>query len=626
MDIFQTSHLRANIVAWIPMQKTDRVCYLGEEGDVIARKLRGMAGEAVCVRAAGEIPPGAGYDFVISLGSLIWQEARQCFDGLKETGKLILAAENAYGLKYLAGSKENGQGGYFGSVEALGGSAGRTKEELSKALAAAGFAWQKFYYPFPDIYFTMSIYSDDSLPKQGELIDAVGNFNAERLVLFDEARAFDAALSRGRFQEFSNGYLIVAGKDPGSSLVNERGETVSYVKFSNDRGEAHNIRTYVTTSKDGGRHLIKAADSQSSQPQISNLKKIEERLAALYADSRFSVNACMDRGDAAEFAFLSGHTMEEELDRLIGCGEHGKAVERMLEAWEEIRSCKGLRAFERTAEFEAVFGSPKLPDGLTAVPEGDIDMIFSNIMIGEKGEWTLIDYEWSFFFPIPLNFILYRTIRYYAETTEARRALNPAGLYQKAGICEEELAAYEEMERSFQAYVLDGHTPIRSLYQAYGKPAYHVSSMLHVIDGVWRRQALQVYFDRGDGFCESDVATYRSKALDGTFQLEIPVAPDVRRLRIDPGSEACTVKIEALSFAEGQGQGKLLPFVSNGHRMEKDMYLFDTDDPNILLEQMPEGEKTLQLSVRVDSMSLAAAKWLAPRIDLKYRLKRILNK
>ena len=94
----------------------------------------------------------------------------------------------------------------------------------------------------------------------------------------------------------------------------------------------------------------------------------------------------------------------------------------------------------------------------------------------------------------------------------------------------------------------------------------------------------------------------------------------------DPGSEACTVKIEALSFAEGQGQGKLLPFVSNGHRMEKDMYLFDTDDPNILLEQMPEGEKTLQLSVRVDSMSLAAAKWLAPRIDLKYRLKRILNK
>ncbi len=626
MDIFQTSHLRANIVAWIPMQKTDRVCYLGEEGDVIARKLREMAGEAVCVRAAGEIPPGAGYDYVISLGNLTWQEARQCFDGLKETGKLILAAENAYGLKYLAGSKGIGQGGYFGSVEALGGSAGRTKEELSSALAAAGFAWQKFYYPFPDIYFAMSIYSDDTLPKQGELIDAIGNFDSERLVLFDEAKAFDAALSRGKFQELSNGYLIVAGRDRRASFLNERGETVSYVKFSNDRGKAHNIRTYVTTSEDGGRHLIKAADSQASQPQIFNLKKIAERLAALYADSRFSVNACMDWGDAAEFAFLSGHTMEEELDRLIGCGEHGKAVERMLEAWEEIRSCKGLRAFERTAEFEAVFGAPKLPDGLTAVPEGDIDMIFSNIMIGEKGEWTLIDYEWSFFFPIPLNFILYRTIRYYAETTEARRALNPAGLYQKAGICEEELAAYEEMERSFQAYVLDGHTPIRSLYQAYGKPAYHVSSMLHVIDGVWRRQALQVYFDRGDGFCESDVATYRSKALDGTFQLEIPVAPDVRRLRIDPGSEACTVKIEALSFAEGQGQGKLLPFVSNGHRMEKDMYLFDTDDPNILLEQMPEGEKTLQLSVRVDSMSLAAAKWLAPRIDLKYRLKRILNK
>ncbi len=54
--------------------------------------------------------------------------------------------------------------------------------------------------------------------------------------------------------------------------------------------------------------------------------------------------------------------------------------------------------------------------------------------------------------------------------------------------------------------------------------------------------------------------------------------------------------------------------------------MFDTDDPNILLEQLPAGEKTLQIDMRIDSMNLAAAEWIALKIDAKYRLKKILKK
>ena len=236
----------------------------------------------------------------------------------------------------------------------------------------------------------------------------------------------------------------------------------------------------------------------------------------------------------------------------------------------------------------------------------------------------MIDYEWSFHFPVPVNFILYRSIRYYADTTAVRRALNPAGLYDRAGITERELTAYGAMEDAFQKYVLGGRIPMRQLYKEKGKPAYHITSVLHVVDDLERRRALQIYFDRGGGFCEEDVTTFHSKALDGTYHLEIPIEEDVMKLRIDPGSQACTVELERLTFA-GSSEC-VLNFISNGHKLTGDMYLFDTDDPNILLEKLPRTNRVLLLDLRIDSMSLAAAEWIAPKIDTKYKLKKMLRK
>ena len=84
------------------------------------------------------------------------------------------------------------------------------------------------------------------------------------------------------------------------------------------------------------------------------------------------------------------------------------------------------------------------------------------------------------------------------------------------------------------------------------------------------------------------------------------------------------MQIDRLAW-KGRNDG-ILPFLCNGHKMSGNTYLFDTDDPNILLEQLPAGEKTLQIDMRIDSMNLAAAEWIALKIDAKYRLKKILKK
>lgn len=622
MDIVTTSYLRANIFAWLPIGRKDAVLYIGQE-DVIVKKLREMSDNVACVRQTNEIPAQAKYRYILCLGDIRTNELPVYAAHLSGDGKLALAVSNAYGLKYLAGVKERGLDSYFGSVEGVQGAEGYTKEMLADALLSAGFAWHRFYYPFPDYLFTMSVYSDACLPKQGELIDQVGNFESERLVLFDEAKAADALLARGKFSEFANAYLVVAGKEGTPELKNGSGEEILFVKFSNDRGETHNIRTYITQSADGKRRLIKAADTIQALPQIDNLEKTRAALSELYADSRFSFNVCSRRADGMEFAFLRGHTMEEELDGLLLQGDLTGASARLSELFQEIRACRRLEPFKETQAFQSVFGHTALPEGILAAPAADIDMILSNIIVGEDGVWTVIDYEWSFHFPIPVNFILYRVIRYYAETTQARRALDAEALYQTAGIAPEERTAYAAMEEAFQEYVLSGHKPMRRLYQEAGRPAYHISSLLHTIDGLERRSALQIYFDRGEGFSERDTVVYHSQSLDGAYCLEINIPGDVRQVRIDPGSQACTVDLKRLAFY-GQ-KDDVLEFISNGHKLFGNCYLFDTDDPNLLLTQLPAANRTLCLDLRIEGMSLAAAEWIAPKIDAKYRLKKMLK-
>ena len=61
-------------------------------------------------------------------------------------------------------------------------------------------------------------------------------------------------------------------------------------------------------------------------------------------------------------------------------------------------------------------------------------MICDNVVMTRP--YTLLDYEWTFEFPVPCEFVLYRIIHYYIQTHKVREVLNAAGFYEKFGISE----------------------------------------------------------------------------------------------------------------------------------------------------------------------------------------------
>ena len=131
---------------------------------------------------------------------------------LKENGKIVIAIENKLGLKYFAGCKEDHTGRYFEGIEGYPTAKGVCtfgRNELEEMIKECGYIKTTFYYPYPDYKLPKVIYSDDFLPKMGELNDNICNYDGKRMILFDDTKVFDSIIKENLFPYFSNSFLVI---------------------------------------------------------------------------------------------------------------------------------------------------------------------------------------------------------------------------------------------------------------------------------------------------------------------------------------------------------------------------------------------------------------------------------
>lgn len=131
---------------------------------------------------------------------------------LKPNGKLLIAIENKFGMKYWAGAREDHTGRFFDSIEDYPNKEGiKTfgKQELIELLESAGFKNTKFYYPMPDYKLPKIIFSDEYLPRIDDLFDIYSpNFDQDRYVLFNEREAYKNVIKNKQFPFFANSFFV----------------------------------------------------------------------------------------------------------------------------------------------------------------------------------------------------------------------------------------------------------------------------------------------------------------------------------------------------------------------------------------------------------------------------------
>lgn len=635
--LYHLSSLRENIVDWIPMHKDCKVLEVGSGCGAVTGALSRKAGSVTCVdlskkrslinayrhRECDNITIHVGnfqdiepdlprdFDYICLIGMFEYGKSYIGGDRPYETllsrlsahlapgGRIVIAIENKFGLKYFAGCREDHLGTYFSGIENYvsgGGVRTFSRPGLERIFADSGEGEYHFYYPYPDYKFMTALYSDEYLPAKGELFNNLRNFDSDRLLLFNEKNAFDGISQDGLFPLFSNSFAVVIG----------RGFDVKFVKYSNDRAPEYAIRTEILANWFGSRRepdiVRKYPMVPAAQEHVRGMAAACESLKERYRGGKLEINECelveVDGQLCAQFEFVEGISLLEVMDRCLERND-----------METFR--KYFREFVDRAGYNSEY------------PAADFDLVFGNILISPaeeeqkllNGKWTLIDYEWTFGKPMDVKRLAYRAAHWYLLEDEKRKKIGRDWIREALSVTEREEKEFWEEEGEFQRFVTGDRSSMAEMREKIGCRVMRPQDWLEKYQDSQDVNRVQIYEDRGQGYREEESYFVRDAYQgDWIIELELRVGGDVEMLRIDPGMYPCSVKIREMTFNGATvplHKRKLLyangSIVKSRAEGEKDCpgIVFATEDPNInvALKRLERKEENV-LRVRLEIVRL----------------------
>lgn len=153
---------------------------------------------------------------------------------LKEDGKLLIAIENKFGMKYFAGAPEDHTNiPYDGITGYTTDSKVRTfgKQELKDILYKNNFKNTKFYYPLPDYKLPSLIFSDEYLPTEDTIEKYIPYYYENSQIEFDEIKAYKEIIKNNMFDFFANSFFIEASQEPIETNVDLK--NIKLIEISN---------------------------------------------------------------------------------------------------------------------------------------------------------------------------------------------------------------------------------------------------------------------------------------------------------------------------------------------------------------------------------------------------------
>ena len=343
--IYHFSDLRANILNWYPIKKSDSVLEIGAGCGAITGTLCEKAGQVTSVELSkrraqinyyrnekkdnltimvgnlNDMDLGQQYDYVVVNGVLEYAMSftegdtpYETFLGkmgsyLKNTGKLLIAIENKLGMKYFAGAPEDHTDiPFFGINGYPENHSVRTfsKTELQELVKKSGFPFQKFYYPYPDYKFPTEIFTDASLTTNhyGKNYPI---YTDKTVDLFSESAGIEAMKKEQIADRFVNSFLLVAGKQE-----LEEKEEILYVKLNQGRRKEFRTLTQLVRKEESV-----WAEKKPLCPEAENFIAGLKKTGAQKPGKGFRNLPCRYENGGIVYPVLSGKTLEDRIRDLV---------------------------------------------------------------------------------------------------------------------------------------------------------------------------------------------------------------------------------------------------------------------------------------------------------------------
>ena len=274
-----------------------------------------------------------------------------------------------------------------------------SKEELGELLKNSGFPFLHFYYPYPDYKFPTEIFTDESL-----YTNSYGRnypvYTDKTAALFSESEGVKAFEKEKILDRFVNSFLVEAGK----SEVKEE-EEILYVKLNQGRKKRFRLLTRIIRRNGENLGRKRGYGPGGRKGLWKNWRSLEQKA---WAHDRYQNLPCKAEQGKIVYPLLNGKTLHQEIRELADKGNVDEIKELLKGLYQELFAARKVTDY-RTEEFRQVFGSYEGREDYECICPANVDLICSNIFMGEK-ENQIIDYEWMFSFPVPVNFIMWRLI------------------------------------------------------------------------------------------------------------------------------------------------------------------------------------------------------------------------
>lgn len=319
---------------------------------------------------------------------------------MKPDGRLLIAIENKYGLKYWCGAKEDHTGIPFDGINQYEFSDGKvrtfSKKELDSLIKKSGFKYTYFYYPMPDYKLPTVIYSEKYMPDNENMLNLRTYYIPDnKSVIAQENKIYHDVIQNGVFDFFANSFLVEC------SDFEKLGE-ITFASLSNRRQKEYQMITRCIQNEKVEKYSVDLRSGKNHVNQIiKNETDLERRGLHIWksklADDKIISEMCLKK------------TAEEVMLDYIRKKDSSAVIQMFDKLYEEIKSSSSKVNWDANILYsfypDIKKDSNKYADILSM---GYLDMILRNAFwVNDEYYW--FDQEWNLE-NVPAKYPMYRAI------------------------------------------------------------------------------------------------------------------------------------------------------------------------------------------------------------------------
>lgn len=227
---------------------------------------------------------------------------------------------------------------------------------------------------------------------------------------------------------------------------------IAYVRYNSYRKREYQVITTVVREEEGFR-VVKRSNGPEARPFLLSLRDKYKYLCE--ADLPLGFAEPVLESDGISFQYLEGRPLDSLVCDAVRNGD-AEAMRRIFRDYRDLIGQVPRGEMDTGNEdFKRFFG--RIGDGGTneCLAVGCLDLILENIFVTGDGH-RLIDYEWTFPFPLPVSLVCFRTLmntylKY--QPYKINELLPVEVLLDDFGIGRDQMEALIRMEWHFQQAV-----------------------------------------------------------------------------------------------------------------------------------------------------------------------------